>query len=159
MKYLIMGVLLLATMGGCCSTTIDTWADRGITGIDYGKANILELTDRMQGLLVQQRESDLDAVFDDILRASKGEIPDVEIDEQWLEEHKAGLVLLMQTWQQDEAAYRNARQDAIENLNQVAIAFEQIKRLRRAWGKTEELQFQVDRLTELVLKLLTKENE
>ncbi len=147
-------VLLTSVFAGCGSPTIDLWADRGVEGVNNGKDNISVFTDALEEQLERQKNSDIDAVFEDILEVAEGRVPDTEIDEQWIEEHKAGLKLLLDAWEQDARALRDAKVQALGNMDQIAETFEQIKRLRRVWSQTEELQVQVDRLTNLVLRLI-----
>lgn len=156
MKKLLIVVVLAGLLAGCGSPLIDTWADRGIQGVSYGQQNILEFQDRLQDVLQDRKERDIDGIFLDILRVSRGEIADTVIDEKWIEEHKGAFKLLLKLWEADQQNLDEATADAIENLDSIVETFEQIKRLRRAWGDVDQLQVQVDRLTGLVQQLISK---
>lgn len=152
----LMG-LLLAT--GCAHPLIDSWADRGIAGVRYGQQNITEFRDKIQEVLNNRKSSDVDALFRDILDVSQGRIKDanglpVELDEDWLTEHANALKLLIRLWEADQTELDDATAKAIDNLNQVVETFEQIKRLRRAWGDWDAVQVQIDQLSGLVQQLI-----
>lgn len=157
MKRTIVITLMLAMLSmGCASATIDTWANRGIQGVEYGKVNIDTFSEKIQEALRQQKEADIDAFFDDILQVAQGKINGVQIDEQWLKEHRAALKLFMTAWAADEQALRNAVAKAHDNLDSVTEAFEQIKRLRRAWSQGDAIEAQLDRLTTIVMRVLNE---
>lgn len=153
MKKITLALMALILVAGC-SPTIDAWADRGLEGLTYGHQNIDTFGERIQKGLDKQKDEDLDAVFEDILSVARGEIEGAELDEEWLEEHKQGFKLLMNLWEKDQAAFVDALTKAHGNLDQVAEAFEQIKRLRRSLGPQDELVFKVDRLADLVARLI-----
>lgn len=164
-RWTVMLVLVVAAvlpLTGCASETIDTWADRGSAGVVAGKQNIVEFSGKLQTILNRQKQSDVDAAFSDVLAVAQGQIKGedgkpIKIDAAWIEAHKAGFAMLMAGWEQDEAALDAATKQALENLNQVDETFFQIKRLRRAWGRTEEIQAQVDHLTTLVERMLVNQ--
>lgn len=156
MKRTLLLVLMASMLTGCVSPTIDAWADRGLQGVDLSKENITEFADVLQQQLDAQQNRDIDAVFDDILSVAKGQIPGVEIDEAWIAAHKIGLKLLLAAIEADQEALDTATLNAIGNLDSVAEAFNQIKKLRRSWSQTDEMQAQIDRLSALILQLLDK---
>lgn len=155
----MLGILLLllvvATVGtGCCSATIDVWADRGTAGLINSQANIEEFAQKIQEGLDRRRAGDIDAVFADILAAGTGQIEGVEIDAAWVEAQKRALILLLALQDKDQEVLDQAVKDSLDNLNQIAECFEQIKRLRRAWSPTEENAARLDYLTNLVAELI-----
>jgi len=151
-------LLVVATIGtGCCSTTIDSWADRGTQGLIHGQQNIEEFAQKIQDNLDKNKSRDIDAIFADILAVGSGEIEGVEIDEAWVKAHKAALLALMGGWDRDQDALDQAMKDSLDNLEQIAECFQQIKRLRSALSPTEEMQARLDYLTALVTQLIQKE--
>ena len=157
MILLVTTLLLVATLSmGCASPTIDTWADRGLQGVGYAKINTEVFSDQIQEVLNKQKESDIDAFFNDILRVANGEIEGVTLDEQWLKEHRAAMKLFMLAWASDEQALRDAVKKAQSNLNEVGNAFEQIKRLRRSWGDPDAIGARLDQLTVIVTQILNE---
>ena len=160
MKRVMLLLLVLSMLSmGCASATIDTWADRGLMGLTASEQNIDQFTDRITKQLQEQREADLDALFDDILTVAQGKIEGAEIDEEWVKIHRAALRLLLELFARDEAALRTAKGAALDNLDQVAEAFAQIKRLRRSWGPVDELQAQVDHLATLVGQVIANQRK
>lgn len=149
--FLVVIVLaIVAICSGCASPTIDAWADRGQQGIQYAKDNVNEFAGKIKETLSQREASDLDAVFRDIKNAAEAGI----LNDQWLDDHKAGLKLILAVWQRDRDAVDVAVTKAMDNLDQTAECFDQIKRLRRAFSLTPELQAQVERLTMIVAELI-----
>ena len=158
MRRMVIVTLLLVTVGlaGCGSPLIDSWADRGIAGVDNGKANIAEYHDELKDVLRDRRDRDIDAIFNDILTIGTGKVEGVVIDEAWLETHKAALKLILRLDEADRDKLDEATKKALSNLDQVIECFEQIKRLRRSFSRLDTIQFQVDRLTTLVTQLVNK---
>lgn len=157
MRSAILSMLVLITLSmGCASTTIDTWADRGLQGVAYAKVNTEVFSNQIQEALNKQKETDIDAFFNDILRVSNGEIDGVTLDEQWLKEHRAAMKLFMAAWAADEQALRDAVEKAQANLDGVSDSFEQIKRLRRSWGDPDAIGARLDQLTTLVTQILNE---
>jgi len=159
MKHILAGLVVCALMSGCASSTIDVWADRGIEGVGYGQQNIGEFVLKIRDKLDQRQATDVDMVFDDILKVGTGQVPDVAIDEQWVTEHKRGLLLLLKLHKAENVELDEAKEKALGNLAHITQAFVQIKRLRRSWGKLDELTAQVDRLTVLVGQLIQRDSK
>ena len=154
-----MGILLLllvvAVMGtGCCSATIDTWADRGTQGLVNSQQNIEEFAQKIQKYLEEKRTNEIDAVFEDILAVGTGQIEGVKIDADWVRVQKKALLLLLALQEKDQEALDQAVKDSLSNLEQITECFQQIKRLRRAWSPTEENTARLDYLTNLVSQLI-----
>lgn len=148
-------LLVVVTVGtGCCSQTIDVWADRGAAGLINSQANIKEFAQKIQDGLNRRKAADIDAVFADILAAGTGQIEGVEIDAAWVEAQKRALILLLALQDKDQEVLDQAVKDSLDNLAQIAECFEQIKRLRRAWSPTEENAARLDYLTNLVAELI-----
>lgn len=145
---MIAGVLTM--FSGCGSPTIDVWADRGQQGIGYTKENITEFADTIRKTLTAREASELDAVFQDIKDAAVAK----KLNDQWLNDHKAGLKLILATWQKDRDAVDAAVAKAMDNLDQISECFDQIVRLRKSFSLTPELQAQVERLTIIVSQLV-----
>lgn len=158
MKRLVIVTMLLLVVGlaGCGSPLIDSWADRGIVGVDHGKANIGEYRDELVNVLRDRRDRDIDAIFNDILTIGTGKVDGVVIDEAWLETHKAALKLILKLDEADRDKLDAATKKALDNLDQVIECFEQIKRLRRSWSRLDVIQSQVDRLTTMVTQLVNQ---
>lgn len=156
---LVVGLMGLLVATGCAHPLIDTWADRGIVGVRHGQQNIIEFRDKIQEVLNNRKSTDVDALFRDILDVSQGRIKDanglpVELDEEWLTIHANALKLLIKLWEVDQDTLDDATAKAISNLNQVVETFEQIKRLRRAWGDWDAVQVQISQLSGLVQQLI-----
>jgi len=156
---LIVGLMGLLLATGCAHPLIDTWADRGIVGVRHGQQNIMEFRDKIQEVLNSRKNMDVDALFRDILDVSKGRIKDADglpvvLDETWLTEHANALRLLIRLWDADQDELDDATAKAVNNLDQVIETFEQIKRLRRAWGDWDAVQAQINQLSNLVQQLI-----
>jgi len=157
MRTLLVALLLVSVLAGCGSPLIDTWADRGIQGVGNSRHNVLEFRDKLQKVLRDRKDDEIDGLFREILRVSNGEIDGVKLDEQWLKEHKNSFKLLMKLWDADQKNLDKATADALANLDSIIEIFEQIKRLRRAWGDVDQLQVQVNQLTALVQQLINRQ--
>ncbi len=153
-RLMCIGVLMCLLVAGCGSPTMDTWADRGIQGVEFGKQNVTEFQEQFQKVLDIRNEADLDAFFEDILRVGTGQVPGVVLDEQWVIEHKQALRVLLALQKADRASLDDATEKALENLNQITEAFEQIKRLRNTWGSADEVQAQIAQLTAIINQLV-----
>ncbi len=157
MKRLILVGLLACLLVGCGSPLIDTWADRGLQGVEYGKQNVTEFADQFQKVLDSRRDSDIDAFFEDILRVGTGRVRGVILDEQWVQEHKLAFKLLLTLWRADETKLDTATKTALDNLDQVAETFEQIKKLRRTWDlNDDQVQIQIAQLTAIIERLVQR---
>jgi len=157
MRKLLVSLLLVSVLTGCGSPLIDTWADRGIQGVANSQHNIVEFKDKLQKVLRDRKDSEIDGMFLEILRVSEGEINGVKLDAQWMKEHKNAFKLLMRLWDADQKNLDKATADALANLDLIIETFEQIKRLRRAWGDVDQLQVQVSQLTSLVQSLINRQ--
>jgi len=133
---------------------MDAWADRGIQGVEFGKQNITEFQAKLQQVLDARDEGDLDAFFDDILKVGTGQVPGVTLDEQWIMEHKQALRVLLALQKAVRASLNDAAKKALENLDQIVEAFEQMKRLRKTWGSADEVQAQIAQLTAIINQLV-----
>lgn len=153
-RLIVISILLAVGLAGCGSPLVDSWADRGIQGVEFGKVNIQEYHDELEEVLHRHRNRDIDAIFNDILTVGTGKVDGVVIDEKWLETHKAALKLLLKLSELDEDRLDAATKKSLDNLDQVIECFNQIKRLRKAWSQIDEVQFQIDRLTVLVAQLV-----
>jgi len=150
----IVAFLGMALLGGCASPTIDSWAERGVQGLTASHDHIAQLADRLQKDVEQQQSRDVDEAFDEILDAAQGKIEGVTLDKTWLKEHQAGLMLLLKLNDKEKQDIQTAENTAYENLEQIKECFSQIKRLRRSWGKMDELSSRVEYLAGLVSSLV-----
>lgn len=152
---ILLLLLVVAVVGtGCGSPTIDVWADRGAAGLINSQANIEEFAQKIQDGLDRRKTRDIDAVFKDILDVGTGQVEGVEIDAAWVEAQKRALVLLLALQDKDQEVLDQAVKDSLDNLEQIAECFQQIKRLRQAWSPTEENAARLDYLTNLVAQLI-----
>lgn len=153
---LLVICLMVSLLGtGCAHPLIDTWANRGVVGIQYGQQNILEFRDKMQGVLAGRKDMDVDALFRDILDVNEGRGVDkdgnpIELSKEWLDIQATALKFNIRLWEKDQKELDTATAKAIDNLDQVIETFEQIKRLRRAWGDWDAIQVQIDQLSGIV---------
>lgn len=154
---LAVTILVAGLLCGCGSPLIDTWADRGIQGVNNSQHNILEFKSKLQKVLRDRQDSEIDGMFLEILRVSDGEIDGVKLDAQWIKEHKNAFKLLMKLWDADQKNLDTATAEALANLDSIVETFEQIKHLRRAWGDVDQLQVQVSQLTSLVQSLINRQ--
>jgi len=158
-------VAIAAMAGGCGSPTIDAWADRGLTGVDHAKANTRELAREVRDRLDVEAAGDVDAAFDTILDAAQGRLIDpnsgqpVAIDARFLADEKVGLLMAMGHRRNERQTLDAAVETSLANLDEIATALEQIKRLRRSLGKTDELAAQVAELTAAVKALLAQRRQ
>jgi len=150
-----------ALLCGCASPTIDAWADRGLDGVALARQNTAAFRDQVARDVTAAEAVDLDEMFAEILDVASGRVKDpngqaIALDAAWLDEHKAGYL----ETRADRAAHREAldaaARTAIANLDEIAVAFEQIKRLRRSIGETDELAAQVAELSALVRAMLAE---
>ncbi len=133
---------------------MDAWADRGIQGVEFGKQNVTEFQEQFQKVLDSRNETDMDAFFEDILKVGTGQVAGVVIDEQWVMEHRQALRVLLALQKIDRASLDDAAKKALENLDQITEAFEQMKRLRKTWGSADEVQAQIAQLTAIISQLV-----
>ena len=160
-RLLYVTVCCAVVLAGCASPTIDAWADRGLQGVANARANTLALRDEIRQRMRLQQASDLDTIFNDVLRAGTGKLLDpngkpIPIDAAWVEEHKLGFKATMVTWQAQREALDDATSTALQNLDSTAEAFHQIKRLRRSWGTSSEVEARLARLSSLVEAMLAE---
>ena len=153
-RLVFIAFVLTFTLMGCASSTIDTWADRGLEGVNYGQMNVEVFIEQINKGLSNQREADIDAVFDDILDIANGNVEGQTVDAEVLQVQRDALRILLRFNEANVKNVQASRDRALENLRHVAEAFEQIKRLRKSWSKTDDLQSRIDQLAGLVSDLV-----
>lgn len=157
---LLVVCLMVSLLGaGCAHPLIDTWANRGVVGVQYGQQNILEFREKMQDVLNSRKNTDVDIAFQEIWNTSEGRGVDkdgnpIELNKEWLDIQAAALKFTVRLWEKDQKELDTATARAIDNLDQVIETFEQIKRLRRAWGDWDAVQVQIDQLSGIVQQFI-----
>ena len=149
LAILMLGIVVCFILGGC-SSSIDQWADRGLAGVTLEQANVNSTQAQALDLLNQQRQADLDALIADLSVVIKAGTA----DEAWIKDHRAAMALLLTLWDEQRARIDAAQTVSQANLEQIAEAFRQIKRVRQAWGDEGMVQSQVDSLTNLVIQAI-----
>lgn len=160
-------VLLAAaacSLCSCASPTIDSWAARGTLGLDSERVNQRMLFDRVAEALDKAEDAAITAAMADVVEAAAGKLLDpngqaIKADAAWAAEHANGLRLAMRIQRSKRLELDAQKEIASRNLDQIAEAFTQIRRLRASsiGADSEQLASQVSQLTQLVQGMISSQ--
>lgn len=158
---IVLAVFVFSILPGCASKTIDQWADRGLVGIEYDRANWTAMKDLAVAELTKAQDADVEMALQDVADAAAGRLlgangQPIQPDDQWIAEQVSGLRLLLNLHARNRRQIEQQFAAAAANLDQVGESMRQIKRLRaRSIGAdSEQLAAQIAQLTQLIQTLV-----